>query len=129
MLKLTALIACLTLGACAGSPSGENLSTQSFDSAATALAKDPKFVLVDVRTPGEFATGHLKGAKLVDFKAPNFAEEIGKLPRDAKILLYCRSGHRSGLAMETMKGMGFQDVRHMTGGITAWKAEARPVAN
>jgi len=129
MLKPIALLLTLSLGACAGSPSGENLSTKSFDSTATALAKDPKFLLVDVRTPGEYATGHLAGAKLVDFKAPNFSEEIGKLPRDGKILIYCRSGNRSGQAMETMKALGFRDVRHMAGGITAWKAEARPVLN
>lgn len=129
MLKPIALLLVLSLGACAGSPSGENLSTQSFDSAATALAKDPKFVLVDVRTPGEFATGHLQDAKLVDFHGANFAGEIGRFPRDAKILLYCRSGNRSGQAVRLMKDMGFQDVRHMLGGMNAWKAEARPVAN
>jgi len=129
MIKLTALLATLALGACAGSPSGENLSTKSFDSTVTALAKDPKFLLVDVRTPGEYATGHLAGAKLVDFKAPNFSEEIGKLPRDGKILIYCRSGNRSGQAIKAMKALGFQDVRHMAGGIEAWKAEARPVLN
>jgi rhodanese-related sulfurtransferase len=129
MLKPIALLLTLSLGACAGSPSGENLSTQSFDSAATALAKDPKFLLVDVRTPGEYATGHLKGSKLVDFHGADFAGEIGKLPRDAKILLYCRSGNRSGQAVRQMKEMGFTDVRHMAGGINAWKAEARPVSN
>lgn len=129
MLKPIALLLTLSLGACAGSPSGENLSTKSFDSTVTALAKDPKFVLVDVRTPAEFATGHLKGARLVDFHGADFATEIGKLPRDAKVLVYCRSGNRSGQALEAMKALGFRDVRHMAGGITAWKAEARPVLN
>ncbi|MEN9353548.1 MAG: hypothetical protein RL318_873 [Fibrobacterota bacterium] len=129
MLKSITLLLVLSLGACAGSPSGENLSTGSFDSAATALAKNPKFVLVDVRTPGEFATGHLQGAKLVDFNGADFAGEIGKLPRDSKVLLYCRSGNRSGQAIKAMKALGFLDVRHMAGGMNAWKAEARPVSN
>jgi rhodanese-related sulfurtransferase len=129
MIKLTVLLATLSLGTWAGSPSGENLSTNGFDSTITALAKDSSFLLLDVRTPQEFSDGHLNGAKLVDFHGAEFLTEIGKFPRDAKILLYCRSGNRSGQALKIMKDMGYKDVRHMVGGINAWKAEARPVTN
>ena len=71
--------------------------------------------------------GHIAGARLVDFHGPDFAAEIGKFPRDASIFLYCRSGNRSGKALDLMKGMGFKDVRHLSGGITSWQAEARPL--
>jgi rhodanese-related sulfurtransferase len=129
MIRLSTILLAFSIGACAGSHSGENLSTQSFDSTVTALAKDPKFLLLDIRTPQEYATGHLPGSRLVDFYSPGFTRELDKLPRDSEVLLYCRSGNRTGQTVRIMKEMGFKNVRHMAGGLNSWKAEARPVVN
>lgn len=96
------------------------------DKAEEYLRKE-KPVLVDVRTPEEFAAGHLAGASLVDFKAADFAEKIAKLDKSAKTLIYCRSGHRSGLALERMAGLGFADAKDIAGGISAWQAAGYPV--
>lgn len=118
----------LALGAC-GAPSGRgsNLSPAKADSLIQAHKSDSSFLLLDIRTPQEYAMGHMPHAKLVDFYAPNFQSEIAKLPRNAPILLYCRSGNRSGQALDLMQGMGFTDVRHLAGGINLWQAEARPL--
>ncbi len=88
-----------------------------------ALAADPPddLVVLDVRTPEEFAEGHLDGATLVDFYDPDFADQIAELDPDRPYLLYCRSGSRSGQALDLMAGLGFADVANIDGGIQAWQ--------
>lgn len=114
------------VGAFAGAP--ETLTPQAADSLVKASAKAPgSLTLLDVRTPEEFSQGHLRGALLCDIKSSDFEAKVAKLPRAGKYLLYCRSGHRSGMALERMKAMGFADVRHVAGGIQAWNAAGLPV--
>jgi rhodanese-related sulfurtransferase len=123
---IATLFLSLGLSACSG-PSASSLPPNAADSLVRAEAKDPRFLLVDVRTPEEYAQGHLVGASLVDFKAADFSDKIGKLPRDRKILIYCRSGHRSAMALSRMREMGFSDVHDVEGGINAWTAEGLPL--
>ena len=121
-----ALIVSMT--ACAGSPDAANLSPAQADSLIRASTKDTAFRLVDVRTPQEYQSGKLAGSTLIDFHSPDFAANIAKLPRNAKILVYCRSGNRSGQALTQMQSMGFTNVKHVVGGINAWRAQGLPVA-
>jgi rhodanese-related sulfurtransferase len=93
---------------------------------AEAAAR-PGTVLLDVRTPAEFADGHLAGATNVDMQAADFAARLATLDRSARYALYCRSGHRSGIAADQMRAAGFGDVVDLAGGITAWTAAGRPV--
>ncbi len=88
---------------------------------------DPDFTILDVRTPEEFAQGHIAGARLVDFTAPDFADKIKGLPREKTYLVYCRSGNRSGKAAKLMRGAGFTQVINMDGGISQWEQEGLPV--
>jgi rhodanese-related sulfurtransferase len=78
------------------------------------------FVLLDVRTPEEFASGHLDGAVNVDFYSADFATSLAALDRDDRFLVYCRTGNRSGSTLELMEQLGFQDVHHLDGGIVSW---------
>ena len=55
-------------------------------------------IILDVRTPEEYAAGHLDGAKLLDFNAGEVTEAIPNLDPDADYLIYCRSGNRAGQA-------------------------------
>ena len=85
-------------------------------------------VVIDIRRPEEYAAGHLAAATLqLDYYAPDFKEQLGKLDKTAKYLIYCRSGHRSGLALAIMKDLGFTDSRDIAGGINAWTAAGLPV--
>ena len=127
MHRLSLLLVALLIGACTAGNTGTELLPAQADSLIQARAKDSSFLMIDVRTPQEYAMGHIAGARLIDFHGADFAAEVGKLPRDASIFLYCRSGNRSGKALDLMKGMGFKDVRHLSGGITSWQAEARPL--
>jgi rhodanese-related sulfurtransferase len=93
---------------------------------AAALAMK-KAVLVDVRTPAEFAAGHIAGATNIDVEAADFATKIGALDKGAAYALYCRSGNRSGVAMQAMLSSGFTHVFHLGGGIGAWQSAGQPV--
>jgi rhodanese-related sulfurtransferase len=95
--------------------------------AALAYLETEKPVLLDIRTPDEYAQGHLKGSVLLDFYAADFAEKLAKLDKAAKYLIYCRSGRRSGKALETMGQLGLAQAHDIEGGITAWTAAGLPV--
>ncbi|MEM6326961.1 MAG: rhodanese-like domain-containing protein [Bacteroidota bacterium] len=70
--------------------------------------RDPEAPVLDVRTPAEFAQGHLADAVNVDVTASDFQERIGQmgLPADGPVYLYCRSGGRSGTAVGILQQMG-----------------------
>lgn len=84
--------------------------------------------LVDVRTSGEWKQGRIQGATHIDISSSEFDRKVGTLPREGSYLLYCQSGARSGMARSRMKAMGFSDVRHVAGGMSAWRAARLPVA-
>lgn len=67
-------------------------------------------IILDVRTPEEFAAGHLDGAVLVDIKDPSFDEKLSSLDPSVPYVVYCRSGNRSAQAVERMKAAGFTDL-------------------
>jgi len=89
---------------------------------------DPDFVLLDLRTPPEFAAGHLEGAVNIDYYGAEFAARIGALDRSKTYLVYCRTGNRSGKALPLFDRLGFTSVVHLTAGIVAWQRQGLPVA-
>lgn len=70
-------------------------------------------VLFDVRTPEEFADGHLEGAELLDFNGGEFAVALPNLDPEAEYFVYCRSGNRSGQAMAMMQQAGIDNVTNL----------------
>jgi rhodanese-related sulfurtransferase len=64
-------------------------------------------LILDVRTPGEIAEGHLEGALFVDFMADDFRDKVAELDKSADYLVHCRSGNRSGQAVVIMAELGF----------------------
>ena len=76
--------------------------------------------IIDVRTPGEVAEGYIKGAKNIDIYDPNFKTMVSQLNKEIPVYVYCKSGGRSGQAMEEMKGMGFKTIYNLDGGFGAW---------
>lgn len=97
---------------------------------AAALIKNPPaegLIIVDVRTPQEFAAGHIEGAKNMDYFGPQLERQLLQLNRQAPTLIYCNSGNRSAGALDIVRQMGFTKVYHLTKGIEEWKAEDRPL--
>lgn len=74
-------------------------------------------VLIDVRTPAEFAGGNVKGAVNIDIYSPSFGKEIDKLDKAKTYFLYCRSGNRSAQACRIMAERGFVKLYNLSGGI------------
>lgn len=107
-----------------GSTSTATIETVSPAEAADLASEAPAgLVVLDVRTPTEFAGGHLAGAVNLDYQAAGFADQLDALDRAAPYLLYCRTGNRSASVREMMRDLGFVEVHEIAGGIVAW-AEA-----
>jgi rhodanese-related sulfurtransferase len=70
-------------------------------------------VILDVRTPEEYSDVHVQGSINIDWNGPDFKDEILKLDKNASYKVYCRSGYRSGRAMELMTFLGFKDVENL----------------
>ncbi len=83
--------------------------------------------LIDVRTPEEFAQGHLFGAVNINFYDPQFEKKISALRKTMPLYLYCRSGARSGQALAIAQSAGFKNAAHLSGGIMAWQSEGKKV--
>lgn len=83
-----------------------------------------KYTLLDIRTAEEYQAGHLVNAKQIDYyQTQQFSDYLDALNKDNKYLIYCRTGHRSGLALQIMQNKGFKNVSDMAGGYNAWVAE------
>lgn len=76
-----------------------------------------KVQLIDVRTPEEYQSGHIKDAKNIDFYSGNFATEFNKLNKDNPVYIYCRSGSRSKQTGTKLSAMGFKEIYDLKGGI------------
>ena len=113
----------LLLTGCSSASATPKLSIEEF----AAKAAEPNIVVLDVRTPGEFAQGHLANAINVDFQNGYFEQEIAKLDKNATYAVYCRSGNRSGEAVKVMEDLGFTDMYDMNGGVIDWAAAGKPL--
>ena len=110
----------------AGSPV-TNVTVGKAQKLITERAGKTDFVILDVRTPDEFAEGHIDGAVNLDVQSPNFEKGLRKLDRTKSYLVYCRTGNRSRRATLTMEALGFRSIFHMTEGIVKWKQQTRPL--
>ena len=120
---ITCLLSALGLTTGCGQQNFENVDVKAF----SELIEEPGVVLLDVRTPDEFAEGHLAGAINIDQNESNFVEMVkAAIPTDKKIAVYCRSGRRSANAASKLAAEGYKCV-NLKGGIIAWKEASIPV--
>ena len=83
------------------------------------------FVMLDVRTPEEYAEGHIKGATLIPVQV--LEERLAEVPKDKQVYVYCHSGARSARASKVLAKHGFTNIENVMGGIEAWKAAGHPI--
>jgi phage shock protein E len=89
------------------------------------VATDDRDLLVlDVRSPEEFAAGHVPGA--VNIPYDQVASRLAEVPKDKDLVLYCRSGRRVALAAEVLAQNGYTRLQHLEGDMPAWLAQGRP---
>lgn len=77
--------------------------------------------LVDVRTAREFNQGFIENAINIDFSLPNFQAELEKLDSTKPIVVYCRSGRRSGISTNNLVKAGFTEIYDLKNGIINWQ--------
>ena len=87
---------------------------------------NPDFIIIDVRTSEEFAEEYIENAVNTDFYSETFRDELNQLDKNKSYLIYCRSGSRSGSALDIMAELNFREVYNISGGIIAWKAAGLP---
>lgn len=87
----------------------------------------PGTVVVDVRTPAEFASGHLANAVNIDVEAADFTDQVTKLDPTRTYAVYCRSGNRSQTATTQLAAAGITGIYELEGGINDWVAAGKPV--
>ena len=103
---------------------GEEIAYAARDVAVSAaLERGPDVVVLDVRTPEEYAAGHISGAVNIDVNDPTFARRVAALERSGRYLVHCSANvpnGRSARAMSTMTDLGFADLENLVGGFAAW---------
>ncbi|MBL7802431.1 MAG: thioredoxin [Saprospiraceae bacterium] len=115
----------LLLAACNGPSSPETglLTAAAFDQ---QLQATPDAQLLDVRTPEEYAKGHLPKALNIDWYEASFAEQAARLDHNKPVFVYCLSGGRSAEAAARLRSAGFSKVYDLDGGILKWRAANLP---
>lgn len=83
--------------------------------------------ILDVRTPTEFADGHIAGALNIPIQQPDFIQRVAQLGPKAAYAVYCRSGQRSKSAVRQMQGAGFAHIYELASGTNGWTAEGHPL--
>ena len=119
---LSVFLAAILLAGCSAPKETATYRQISMDEAITMMEKESGYIILDVRTPEEFADKHIPGAVNIPNETIT-AEEIPELPnKDQLILVYCRSGNRSKQASEKLADMGYTNVVEF-GGINSWPGE------
>ena len=129
------LSAALVTGCSSGSPDAPAATTGQQQSGSVQLVPPAEFQqaidggaeVIDVRTPEEFAAGHIEGAVNIDIAGPDFATRLSQLDPTKTYAVYCRSDNRSGVATTQMADSGFTSVFDLDGGIIAWEQDGYPV--
>lgn len=128
-MKTRKLVLVLIAGALvlAGCSSNKGAITNMNSSDFSNKIQEPGVVVLDVRTPSEFAQGHISGAMNIDVEAASFNSEIAKLDKTKTYAVYCHSGRRSAIATTAMAGAGFEHIFNLQNGLTEWMAHGMMV--
>jgi thioredoxin 1 len=118
--------AAILISSCSNGQSNEGFTTVTPQEFSKKLAKTPEAFLIDVRTPGEYADGHLQDAVNIDWKSNDFGEKVADIDKSAPIYVYCLSGGRSKGAANFLKKEGFENVIEMDGGMMKWRSLKMP---
>jgi phage shock protein E len=121
----------MVVAACSATPTAapaaqsQNLPADIDAATAAGLRGRDDVVMLDVRTPEEYAQGHIPGVKLIPLaELPNRLAEVSK---DKTLVVTCRSGNRSAQAAQLLRQQGYGNVHNMLGGIGAWQQAGFPV--
>lgn len=117
-LLLSALSVLLSATSCQSQNGSNVLSPEEFK---TQMEQTDNEILLDVRTPQEYANGYIDGAKNIDWNGGSFEQQVAKLDKTKPVYVYCHAGGRSAAAAKKLKSLGFKEVYDLDGGYSNWK--------
>lgn len=120
---LIPILVVIFMSACAQDSNFGNLNSIEFNN----LFESKTGSLIDVRTPSEFANGHIKGAGQLNYYAFDFRKKLLLLPKDQPVYLYCNTGYRSYRAAKILADNGYREVYNLERGIMEWNLNNLPV--
>lgn len=116
----------LTLLGSACSESQSQSNSLKADDFSEKIKQSQSGLVLDVRTPEEFAKGHLETAKNIDWKNSSFIDKVEQIDKSKPVFVYCLSGIRSAAAAKKMREIGFTQVYELDGGMVKWRAANLP---
>ena len=119
-------VAAIFISSCTNGQSNNGFTSVTPKEFSEKLTKTPDAVLIDVRTPGEYADGHLQDAINIDWKGRDFGAQVADLDKSTPVYVYCLSGGRSKGAANFLKKEGFETVIEMDGGMNKWRSLQMP---
>jgi len=128
MKNLKSIIATVVITLSISCTNSQNFKSVDVAEFKSTLEKNSEIQLVDVRTSGEYNSGHIDNAKNIDWNGSNFDIQSSALDKTKPVLVYCLSGGRSKKAASKLKELGFKEVIELNGGYLAW-SKANPQTN
>ncbi|MGI9136787.1 MAG: rhodanese-like domain-containing protein [Candidatus Nanopelagicales bacterium] len=123
-MAVLAVVGVLLLSACSsGSGAISTVEPQAF---LTSISQ-PGVTVLDVRTPDEYAAGHLETAVNMNVEGPDFSTQIATLSKSGTVAVYCHSGRRSAMAADELAAAGFTSIINLKGGIADLQAAGAPI--
>jgi rhodanese-related sulfurtransferase len=119
------LLLALSFFICTSSRSQTQYKVLSVTDFKTKLEQDTTIQLVDVRTLQEFTAGHISKAVNINYWGDDFENDIQQLDKNRPVLLYCKTGIRSGKAAAVMQKLGFKELYNLKGGYEKWTVEGK----
>jgi rhodanese-related sulfurtransferase len=90
-----------------------------------ALSKDKQALLIDVREPKEYASGHITGA--INLPLRSLADNLDRIPKNRPVILYCSTGYRTAMGVMALQMLGYDNVRGFPPSIEGWKAAGEEI--
>ena len=133
-MKLTFLVIVIWLLSACSDNQEYTIPLNSIDSttAANLMTHDDSVVVLDVRTPIEYAKGHIEGSINIPIKDKQFPQKVAQLDSTKTYIVHCAVNPRNGRAdksISIMDGLGFDNLYSLDGGITAWYRQGLPLVN
>jgi thioredoxin len=119
-------VTALLFAACSNGQSQNTKTVLAATEFAAKIKELPSAPIIDVRSPEEFANGHVQNARNINWNGSDFDAQISKFDKSQPILVYCLSGGRSGSAASQMRSQGFKEVYEMEGGMMQWRSARLP---
>lgn len=128
------IVPLLLMSSCAGqedtASSNQTIEDVTLEEAFTLIEdnrQNDDFIIVDLRTAGEYAEGHITKAINLDYDSETFSDELNELDKDKIYLIYSQDDKLSGKALDMMAELGFAEVYNMLGGMASWERVRLPL--